>query len=341
MNVKDFWYVVAESRELKKKDQVLARKVMGEWLAVFRDENGEVVIMQDRCKHRAAQLSRGKVCHGQLQCPYHGWVYDKEGQVVAVPSEGDNFKQTKSRRGHTFLACEKDDYIYVCLSESGETKEEPFVMRHYKEKGWNTIRLINRFDNNVTNCVENFIDIPHTVYVHPGIFRNPRKQQIDVDVQRIDGAVKASYLNETDNFGWFSKLLNSEGSGISHTDEFFMPNVSCVEYIFGPKRHFIITSQSIPLENDETLVYTDLTYNYGIWNKLAAPIIRWQGQAIIDQDIDALANQMEVIKKYGSDFSNTSNDVIHVWVESIQKEIEEGRDPRLLPERNKRTTMLV
>lgn len=339
MHVKDFWYIVAESKELKK-DQVLARKVMGEWLAVFRDENGEVVIMQDRCKHRAAQLSRGKVCHGQLRCPYHGWVYDKEGQVVEVPSEGANFKQTASRKGLTFQACEQDDYIYVCLAEQ-ETKERPFEMRHYKEPGWHTVRLINHFENNVTNCVENFIDIPHTVYVHPGIFRDPRKQQIDVDVQRKDGAVKASYLNETDNFGWFSKMLNAKGGTIQHTDEFFMPNVSCVEYIFGPNRHFIITSQSIPQEDDETLVYTDLTFNYGIWNRLAAPIVRWQGQLIIDQDIEALANQMQVIKKYGDKFSNTPADVIHVWVESIQKEIAEGRDPRLLPERTKRTTMLV
>lgn len=339
-SVKDFWYVVAESRELKSSN-VLARKVMGEWLAVFRDENGNPVVMQDRCKHRAAQLSRGKVCHGQLECPYHGWTYGKDGQVVAVPSEGDNFKQTASRKGLVYHACEVDDYIYVCLSESDYVEAKPFAMRHYGDKGWHTVRLINRFENNVTNCVENFIDIPHTVYVHPGIFRNPRRQRIDVDVERKEGSVKATYHNETDNLGWFSKVLNPGGHKIIHTDEFFMPNISCVEYIFGPKRHFIITSQSVPVEDDETLVYTDLTFNYGIWNKISAPVVRWQGQKIIDQDIEALANQMQVIKKYGDDFSNTPADVIHVWVESIRKELYEGRDPRLLPERTKRVSMLV
>ena len=280
-SVKDFWYVVAESRELPK-DKVLARKVMGEWLAVFRDEQGAVVIMQDRCKHRAAQLSRGKVCGGKLTCPYHGWQYGQDGQVLAVPSEGKNFKQTASRKGLTYHAMEKNDYIYVCLSREDTVAAEPFAMRHYGEPGWHTVRLINRFQNTVTNCVENFIDIPHTVYVHPGIFRNQRRQQIDVDVERSNGSVKATYHNETDNLGWFSKVLNPSGGKIIHTDEFFMPNVSCVEYIFGPTRHFIITSQSIPVEDDETLVYTDLTFNYGIWNKLAAPVVRWQGQKIID-----------------------------------------------------------
>ena len=232
-----------------------------------------------------------------------------------------------------YTTMEKDDYVYVRLQDGDEACDEPFTMRHYKEEGWHTIRLINRFQNNVTNCVENFIDIPHTVYVHPGIFRNERRQKIDVEVTRKDGIVKATYKNETDNLGWFSKLLNPGGSEIVHTDEFFMPNVSCVEYIFGPKRHFIITSQSIPLEDDETLVYTDLTLQLRHLEQLAAPIVRWQGQAIINQDIDALANQMEVIKKYGSKFANTPADTIHVYVETIQRELERGKDPRKLPEK--------
>ncbi len=340
MNIKDFWYIVAESRELKK-NHVLARKVLGEWLAVFRDDLGQAVIMQDRCKHRASRLSGGKVCGGQLQCPYHGWVYDKEGQVISVPSEGSHFKQSASRKATTYLATEQDGYVYVCLSPDKVTREQPFKMRYHREKGWHTTRLINRFQNNVTNCVENFIDIPHTVYVHPGIFRTPRGQKIDVTVERKHGEVKATYTNETNNLGWFSRFLNPKSSTIEHTDEFIMPNVSCVEYIFGPKRHFIITSQCVPLEEDETLVYTDLTYNYGIWNRLAEPIIRWQGQKIIDQDIEALAMQMQVIKKYGADFSNTPADIIHVWVESIQNEISKGCDPRLLTQKRKNLSMYI
>ena len=339
-NLKDFWYVVAESRQLKN-NSVLARKVMGEWLAVFRDDNGRPVVMQDRCKHRAAQLSRGKVCNGRLQCPYHGWVYGKDGQVLAVPSEGDAFKQTPSRKGKVYHACEKDGFVYVCLSDGETVEARPFNMRHYGDRGWRTVRVINRFHNNFTNCVENFIDIPHTVYVHPGIFRTQRRQRIDVEVERKNGSVKATYHNETNNLGWFARFLNPGGHSIIHTDEFFMPNVSCVEYIVGPKRHFIITSQSVPVEDDETLVYTDLTFNYGIWNRVAAPVVRWQGQKIIDQDIETLGNQMQVIKKYGAHFCNTPADLIHVWVESIRNELDAGRDPRLLPDRKNRISMLV
>ncbi len=109
----------------------------------------------------------------------------------------------------------------------------------------------------------------------------------------------------------------------------------------GPTRHLIITSQSVPMEDNQTLVYTDVTYNYGIWTKLAEPMIRWYSQSIIDQDIVALADQMKVIEKYGAKFAKTPADTIHAYVETIQREIERGNDPRALPEKNATVTMLV
>ncbi len=340
MEFRDFWYVVAESRQLKP-GKVLARKVLGEWLAVFRDEDGKPVALQDRCKHRAFQLSEGTVSKGQVMCPYHGWTYDKEGQVVGVPSEGENFKRAKSRCVPRYSTCESDDYVYVRLSDGEHAQDKPFAIQHYKEKGWNTIRVINRFNNTVTNCVENFIDIPHTVYVHPGIFRNERRELIDVRIERVNGSVKATYRNETDNLGWTSKFFNPDGVEAVHTDQFFMPNVTCVEYIYSPKRRFLITSQSIPWEDDDTLVYTDVTFNYGALNFLAAPFVRWMGQRIISQDVEAMAKQMKCIKKYGEDFSNTPADTIHAYVETIQRELARGNDPRDLPDKVVDVQMLI
>jgi phenylpropionate dioxygenase-like ring-hydroxylating dioxygenase large terminal subunit len=193
----------------------------------------------------------------------------------------------------------------------------------------------------VTNCIENFIDIPHTVYVHPGIFRTERRDPIDVKISRREGSVRAEYSNENTNLGWFSRFLNPGGHAIGHTDEFFMPNVSCVEYQMGPRRRLFITSQATPLDDTTTLVYTDVTYNYGIWTRLVAPLIRWYSQAIIDQDVVALKRQAEVIARYGDNFANTPADTIHVYVESIQRELAEGRDPRLLPEKVAQVRMWI
>jgi hypothetical protein len=152
-------------------------------------------------------------------------------------------------------------------------------------------------------------------------------------VTRRGGSVVTRYRGETSNLGPFSRFLNPSGGEISHTDSFHMPNVTCVEYDFGPRRRFVITSQSVPEDENSTLVHTDLAYDYGFWNIVAGPIVRWQGQKVIDQDLAILADQAEVLRRTPGEFSHSPVDAIHVLIESVRRELEAGRDPRQLPER--------
>lgn len=330
MKKEDYWYIAAEDHELPK-NQVISRSVLGEWLAIFRDNSGKISALQDKCLHRTAQISKGRVVEGKLQCPYHGWTYNTSGEVVKIPSMGPQHKPG-GKCAKSYEVIEKEGYIYVRLSQN-KNQLSPFSMPCHKMKGYTTIRLQNLFKNDVTNCAENFVDIPHTTFVHPKIFRDAKNEHFGATVRRENGSVKVIYKNEKKNFGWFSFFLNASGKEIFHTDEFFAPNVTSVHYKFGGGYHFIITSQSIPLNDNETLVYTDLTYNYGIWTKISRPLVRWQAQTIIDQDVEILNNQMKTIKKYGAHFQNSPADIIHTWIESLQEEIEEGRDPALLPVR--------
>ncbi|NJN86346.1 MAG: aromatic ring-hydroxylating dioxygenase subunit alpha [Leptolyngbyaceae cyanobacterium SL_7_1] len=338
MHFQHFWYIVALSDQLRP-NQLLARTVLDEWLVIFRGENGQAVALRDRCLHRHSRLSCGAVHRGKVQCPYHGWVYDQTGNVVAVPSEGAPFTASFARQARRYVTCEQDGYIYVRLVEPQEAIA-PFPMLHYGEPGWETVRLVNRFANSVTNCAENFIDVPHTASVHPGVFRNSQRQQLAMRVERRDGSVWVTYQNETTNLGWFRQFLNRQGQPISHIDRFHMPNITCVEYDMGD-RHLFITSQSVPETENSTLVYTDVTFNYGRWNKLARPLVRWTAQHIINQDMQVLKVQGETIAKYGTQFANTPVDTVHGFVESIRGAIAAGNDPRDLPNKTVEITFWV
>jgi phenylpropionate dioxygenase-like ring-hydroxylating dioxygenase large terminal subunit len=337
LSYRSFWYVVAQSAELGE-TTVVQRKVLGEWLAVFRGADGMPAALRDRCMHRNAPLSKGRVHGGNLQCPYHGWTYDRKGLVLAVPAEGENFKVSKRRCATSYATREQDGFVYVRLDADAPADIEPFRMPHAADPEWQTIRLVNRFNNNVTNCAENFIDIPHTVYVHDKIFRVPRKQSIAANIRRVNGSVLVDYRGETSNLGWFSWFLNPKGTPIEHRDNFHMPNVTEVEYAFSENRRLYIISQTVPEEDDRCVVYTSLTYNFGFFSRwplseISGRILGWQGQKVIDQDVDALHDQNQVVAKYGEEFNNTAADAIHVMVESIRDEILAGRDPRQLPEK--------
>lgn len=330
MQFQDFWYIVAASGELRA-DEALARCVLGQRLVCFRGPDGAPAILPDRCLHRNAPLSLGSVRDGEVTCPYHGWRYASNGRVTKIPSQSP-----KADHGHCLIpfdSLEIDGYVYVRLKRSEGFTNAPWRYAHHGAQGWRHVRFSNRFANTVTNCVENFIDIPHTAFVHTGIFRTTQGQRLAAVVERKDGAVKVVYQNERANLGTWSWFLNPKGEEIRHTDSFFVPNVTCVTYEIG-KHTFIITSQSVPVGTDDggdTLVYTDLTYNFGVFNDIARPFVRHYGQRVIDQDVRILAAQMENITQYGAEFHDTPADVIHRYVESLRAALARGQDPRALP----------
>ncbi|MBC7661418.1 MAG: aromatic ring-hydroxylating dioxygenase subunit alpha [Chitinophagaceae bacterium] len=331
MSFKNYWYVVAEAKQISAKKPFRA-ELLGEWLVLFRNDEGSITAMRDRCLHRSVKLSEGRIENGQLRCMYHGWLYNKDAQVVNIPSEGSGVPKGPCRKAPRFHVREVDGLVFVCLAET-PTLAEPFRSSHYAGKGWATVRLVNRFKNNVTNCVENFVDVPHTTFVHPKIFRDPEGHLVRLEMERKDGSVKVVYQNEKHKLGLFSWFLNPKNETYEHIDSFHQPNVTAVEYHFGSSKHFYITSQSIPITDTETLVYTDLTYSFGLFTPLARYFVRKLGQAVIDQDLVILKNQMETIQKYPDAFQNSPVDLMHVWIESIRDAIEAGKDPRDLPEK--------
>jgi len=164
MPLKDNWYIAAEARELKRKPMGL--ELYGEKLVLFRDEKGEPAALEDRCAHRNLELSQGKAIDGCIECQYHGWRYDGAGALKAVPSLGRN-ACVPNHRVRAFPAVEQDGFIWVFLG-AAVPKTLPYHFANYGEKGWTTFRMKTRFEAFVEACLENFLDCPHTVFVHKG-----------------------------------------------------------------------------------------------------------------------------------------------------------------------------
>lgn len=57
-------------------------------LALFRNAAGEICCVVDKCTHRGAQLSKGKVKDNCVQCPFHGLEFDKSGKCAFIPANG-------------------------------------------------------------------------------------------------------------------------------------------------------------------------------------------------------------------------------------------------------------
>lgn len=62
-------------------------RVFGENLVVFRDSDGRIGILDEKCPHRGASLVYGRNEEGGLRCLYHGWKFDVSGRVLEMVSE--------------------------------------------------------------------------------------------------------------------------------------------------------------------------------------------------------------------------------------------------------------
>ena len=331
--LKDAWYAAALSEELGPK-RPIGRIVLGEMLVLWRDGRGVASAVLDRCPHRHALLSEGSVVDGCIRCPYHGWTFDKAGACVRVPSEGPGNPTLRKHDTESFQVRERHGLLWVWMGGEVAPDREPFSMPFYGEPGWRTYTMKTPFENDVTNLVENFMDVPHTVFVHRGWFRSARAIEVPTRVERREEEVLVTYHQENDSIGWTSQILNPKKLPMTHTDHFFMPNITRVDYLFGGgERGFVITSTCSPVSPTRTMVYTLISYKLGLFNHAARLFMPWYTRQVIGQDVEIMAIQRRALDHYEApSFSSTPADVLHLYIESLRRWAESGGEgPRPKP----------
>jgi phthalate 4,5-dioxygenase len=83
-----FWIPAVLSSEIPERDGNPVRfQLLGERLIAFRDSNGKIGVLEERCPHRHASLYWGRNEEGGLRCVYHGWKFDTEGNCLDQPAE--------------------------------------------------------------------------------------------------------------------------------------------------------------------------------------------------------------------------------------------------------------
>ena len=80
------WYAVEFDAKVIS-GRVVQVKFWHSAVALFRDADGQLHAVEDRCAHRQLELSSGNVVGNRLVCPYHGWSYDGQGQLAGVPHD--------------------------------------------------------------------------------------------------------------------------------------------------------------------------------------------------------------------------------------------------------------
>ena len=110
----------------------------------------------------------------------------------------------------------------------------PFRFPHVDEAGYTTVRRSLSVTAGLHAALENTLDVPHTAFLHGGLFRGGRPPvDIEVVVRHTADGVEAEYLGEPRPPGLAGRILAPEGGVVTHVDRFLMPSIAQVEYRLG------------------------------------------------------------------------------------------------------------
>jgi phenylpropionate dioxygenase-like ring-hydroxylating dioxygenase large terminal subunit len=125
--VRNVWYMGAWSHEAA--DQPLARRILGNPVVFFRGADGLVGALEDRCCHRAAPLSLGRVEGNMLRCGYHGLCFNTQGACVRVPGQET---VPPAARVPSFQVVEQDAVVWVWMGDADKADRStiPRFPRH-------------------------------------------------------------------------------------------------------------------------------------------------------------------------------------------------------------------
>jgi len=329
LNLKEFWYIAAKASELKKKP--VPRVLLNERIVLFRDSSGHPKALVDRCAHRNLALSLGQVSDGCLVCSYHGWKYNGEGVCKVIPSSCSSQQDTEKIFIKSYPAEEQDGYVWVYMGAQAPT-DGPRRFPNLGNSGWTTFAMKTRFSGSTFSCLENFLDCPHTTHVHTGWFRSKKAKKVMTEVRRGNDWAEVEFFEERDAQSIVSRLLFPKGKTPTHTDKFLMPTTSRVDYKFSAHRHFIITSQCTPITENETEVYTIITYRFRGLGPLVRLFFEPLCRRIIKQDVDILIKQTANMEKFGGPrYRFVESDLIgphilHLWKQHLRLSGEEGKN---------------
>ena len=318
-NIINNWYIACLSPELLHKEPY-ATTLYDKSYILFRNQENKPVCLLNRCLHRLTQMNKGKVIEGSLACPYHGLRYNNKGEVIEIPSEGpeQNIQKMCSK---PFPCVEQDGAIWIWIGDKEPSPlNPPWRFPHADDPNWVSYFMITDFNNEVTNLCENFMDVPHTVFVHKGWFRNKAMIKVPMTVETKNAKVLVTYDQEKDKIGgMFHWLLNPKGQPMKHTDEYIYPNITRVDYTFGDDYGFIINSQNTPVSTLKSRVYTYISYRVAIGSKLIKPFISYYTRQVIEQDVDIMEEQYRSLAIDPTpNFRSTDADALHVEIERLR-----------------------
>ena len=244
--LRNLWYPVIPAWKLQ--DAPLGITRLGENIVVWRDEQGGIRALEDRCPHRGARLSLGWNLGDRLACWYHGVEVKGDGVVAAVPA-----LQASPLVGKcavkSYPAKEAHGAIFVYFGDALHPEPPPLEFpEQLSSPEWSSFLCTAVWKTNYRYAIENVMDPMHGTYLHAqshSMAEGDKSAEFRVR-QTGTGLVFEKTGQLGVNFDWVEW-----GESGSHWMRLSIP----YQKKFGPGGSFYIVGYATPIDANHTQVF--------------------------------------------------------------------------------------
>ena len=248
-----FWLPALVPEEIQVPDCDPVRlRLLGEDLIAFRDSDGRIGVLEERCPHRRASLYFGRNEQCGIRCVYHGWKFDVDGNCTDMPNERPETDFKHKVQIKSYATAEWGGYIWVYM---GPTERKPPLPAFE----WATLPSVHRWQRkwhysaNWMQGLEGELDTCHTSFLHGGIDPGSLSPGLNASTANwAQDGMPTLHICDTD-YGYYYGSKRDLGNGHYNwrLTQWILPSTSII-----PHAKFPISSRDyIPIDDENTFVF--------------------------------------------------------------------------------------
>lgn len=163
-----YWHPLMPVDSLSPEVPVQTVGILGESLVVFQQKDGQFGAIAERCPHRGVSMAYAFVEHDGLRCPYHGWLFTREGNCPERPFE---IRGTGTIRTTAYPVVSRSGLLFIYMGPPESMTPLPRFDILERADVKKEIHLQEDLNCNWLQIQENAADTTHTFYLHSNMMR--------------------------------------------------------------------------------------------------------------------------------------------------------------------------
>lgn len=323
--IRNQWYAVLESKEIKG-NKIHCVKRLGQKMIFWRNIDGKVQCIADRCCHRGASLGCGKLVDDHVQCPFHGFEFNGDGKVVYIPANGKRATVSDHYAVESYMVEEGHGFVWLWWGDKDKaTYPIPFFEALDDTFTYSTFR--DHWATHYSRCIENQLDCVHIPFVHSTTIGKGNKTIVDGPKTVRKGSLLTFYVHNVVDDG--ERVAQGEESiGV---DE----KASRLEFLYPNIWHNVIADKVsvfaafAPIDEENTMIYLRF-YQKFLNVPVMTSVVNWLGKQfskiVLRQDKRVVVTQIPLESAFVMDEKLIPGDAPIIAYRQYRDELKQMND---------------